>query len=252
MRINVRLTVRAALATYVAGAVVCFSGCERRSTAEEPVALKPKATNRVSTVRTPTNGHVRASTVPKRTPKKDVRAAKKTATLSKMLPDAVVRVLVDDAVNENDYKRLSVLLGKIDRISDPQIRLRLLEGLSWFEETAVEDAIPFLLDADTDVAARASEIVSSRISSIPKPEQREKVYTASLKLMPDSADRDILISTLENERKLSLLHVMRDMEAVRSTQPDLWQKLKAAYESACGRPYVSYVDALLHYDPRKD
>lgn len=252
MRINVRLTVRATLATYVAGVAVCFSGCERRPPVEEPVTVKPKATNRVATVRTPTNGYVRASKPPKRTPKKDVRAAKKPSTSSKMLPDAVMRLLVDDAVNANDYKRLSVLLGKIDRIGDPAIRMRLLEGLNWFEETAVEDAIPFLIDADKGVAAFAAEIVSSRISSIPKPEQREKVYVASLKLMADSADRDILISTLENERKFLLMHVMRDMEAVQTTHPVLWQKLKAAYESACGRPYAGYVDALLHYDPRKD
>lgn len=249
MIINVKLTVRTALATFVAGAVANFVGCGERPADELPAA------NDVAAAQVVTNMNVRSSETAKRIGRKRAKAVKKpsgSTASSKKLPDDLMRLLVDDAVNANDYKRLSVLLGKIDRIGDPAIRMRLLEGLNWFEETAVEDAIPFLIDADEGVAAFAAEIVSSRISSIPKPQQREKVYVASLKLMPDSPDRDILISMLENERKFLLMHVMRDMEQVRTSDSDLWDKLKAAYESACGRPYVSYVDALLHYNPRSD
>ena len=187
--------------------------------------------------------------VARHTPRK---AAPSTGAAKKMLPDALMRLLVEEAVNANDYKKLSLLLGKLDRIGDPAIRLRLLEGLNWFNETAVADALPFLLDTDAHVAAFASEIVSSRITSVARTSQREKLYVAALKLMPDSSDRDILIATLEGERKSTCLHVLHDLEAMKESQPALWRKLTDVYESHFGRPYTGYIDALLHFNPRDD
>ena len=147
-----------------------------------------------------------------------------------------MRLLVEEAVNANDYKKLSILLGKLDRIGDPAIRLRLLEGLNWFDETAVADALPFLVDTDAKVASFASEIVSSRITSVARTSQREKLYVAALKLMPDSPDRDILVATLEGERKSTCMHVLHDLEAMKTSQPALWRKLTNVYESHFGRP----------------
>lgn len=243
MKTNSLITCRTALATSVAGAVLFLAGCGQESPAPSAAAgSRPPTAQRIPDVGTgpahavgtgPTGMASRAS--------------------GKMLPDALMRVLVDEAVNANDYKKLSVLLGKLDRIGDPAIRLRLLEGLAWFDETAVADALPFLTDADSRVAAQAAEIVTSRIPSIARQSQREKLYAAALELMPDDApDRDILLATLEGDSKSACLHVLRDLEHVRTSRPELWRKLTNVYWEQFGRPYINYVDALLHYNPREE
>ena len=243
----VRQFLRTALVTVVAGAVVCLSGCDRRPAAQSADGRREAAPTALSapTGRVAVQGRSvdrsRESAAPADAP---VGAGKR------MLPDALMRRLVDQAVDANDYQKLSKLRGKLDQIGDPQIRLRLLEGLNWFDDTAVADAIPFLLDADDRVSALAGEIVSSRIASVEPPAQREQLFVAALKLMPDSPDRDLLLAALESERKSLCLHVMRDLEPMRTAQPELWSKLTAVYETQFDRPYVNYIDALLHFNPR--
>ena len=239
----VRQSVRTALATVVAGAVVCLSGCDRRPAAQSADGRREAASPALST---PT-GQV---AVQGRSVDQSRESAAPAGAGKRMLPDALMRRLVNQAVDANDYQKLSRLLGKLDQIGDPQIRLRLLEGLNWFDATAVADAIPFLLDADGRVAALAGEIVSSRIASVEPPAQRDQLFVAALKLMPDSPDRDLLLAAMESERKSLCLHVMRDLEPMRTAQPELWRRLTAVYETQFGRPYVNYIDALLHFDPR--
>ena len=71
--------------------------------------------------------------------------------------------------------------------------------------------------------------------------------------MPDDApDRDILLATLEGDSKSACLHVLRDLEHVRTSRPELWRKLTNVYWEQFGRPYINYVDALLHYNPREE
>lgn len=249
MKTNSLITCRTALATSVAGVVLLLAGC-----GEEPPTPPASADSRPpsATARRIPDVESSEGTGPTRA----VGTAPGSATAraaGKMLPDALMRLLVDEAVNANDYKRLSVLLGKLDRIGDPAIRLRLLEGLAWFDETAVADALPFLVDADSQVAAQAAEIVTSRISSVARQSQREKLYVAALKLMPDDApDRDILLATLEGDSKSVCLHVLHDLESARKSRPELWRKLTDIYSEQFGRPYVSYIDALLHYNPYED
>ncbi|MGN0877720.1 MAG: hypothetical protein ACI4TC_10655 [Kiritimatiellia bacterium] len=229
--------------TVVAGAVVCLSGCDRRPAAQPSGVRREAAPTALSA---PT-GRV---AVQGRSVDRSRESAATAGAGKRMLPDALMRRLVDQAVDANDYQKLSRLLGKLDQIGNPQIRLRLLEGLNWFDATAVADAIPFLLDADGRVSALAGEIVSSRIASVEPPAQREQLFVAALKLMPDSPDRDLLLAALESERKSLCLHVMRDLEPMRTAQPELWSKLTAVYETQFDRPYVNYIDALLHFNPR--
>lgn len=244
MKTNSLITCRMTLATSVAGVVLLLAGCGR-----EPPAPPADADKRPppATARRISNAKRSAGTASART------AETGRSTSGKMLPDALMRFFVDEAVNANDYQKLSILLGKLDRIGDPAIRLRLLEGLAWFDETAVADALPFLLDTDSRVAAQAAEIVTSRISSVARQPQREKLYVAALKLMPeDSPDRDILLATLEGDSQSTCLHVLRDLEPLQQTHPQLWVKLRQVYRAQFGRPYVDYIDALLHYNPRED
>lgn len=244
MKVKADKAIRAALATFVAGAAVLLAGCEREP---KPHAMAAKAVRAAAAgrkgVHVPT-GRVAAA-------KHAVRATSPKAP-RKMLPDALMRLLVDEAVDANDYARLSALLGKCDRIADPEIRMRLLEGLSWFDETAVEDALSFLLDPDEKVAAAAAALVTSRISTVGRQQQREKLYVAALKIMPDSPDRDILIAQLEGDRKSVCMHVLRDLEGVRASRPDLWRKVTDVYLAVFGRPYIDAVDAIMHYNPRED
>ena len=243
MKTNSLITCRMTLATAVAGVVLLLAGC-----GQEPP--EPSATDS----RPPPATARRIAGAKRPVATRPVRAAETgRSTSGEMLPDVLMRLLVDEAVNANDYQKLSVLLSKLDRIGDPAIRLRLLEGLAWFDETAVADALPFLLDDDSRVAAQAAEIVTSRISSVPRQPQREKLNVAALKLMPeDSPDRDILLATLESDSKSTCLHVLRDLESIQRTHPELWVKLRKVYRTQFGRPYVDYIDALLHYNPRED
>ena len=246
MKTNSLITCRMTLATAVAGVVLLLAGC-----GQEPP--EPSATDS----RPPPARRVPSKAITKKPrPARTVRTGSTgeiVRTSGGMLPDVLMRLLVDEAVNANDYQKLSVLLSKLDRIGDPAIRLRLLEGLAWFDETAIADALPFLLDDDSRVAAQAAEIVTSRISSVPRQPQREKLYVAALKLMPeDSPDRDILLATLESDSKSTCLHVLRDLESIQRTHPELWVKLRKVYRTQFGRPYVDYIDALLHYNPRED
>ncbi len=175
------------------------------------------------------------------------------ATEKEFLPDSILRLLVDRAVDSNDYKALSALLGKLDRISNSEIRLRLLEGLAWFDETSVADSLPFLADSDERVASAAAEIVTSRITSIPRKSQREEVYKVALKTLPeDSPDREILLATLETDSKGIVYRILSEFENEKLTNPHLWNRLKEVYETSFDRPYVNRYEALLHYNAIED
>ena len=253
MKTQSLITTKTTLATIVAGVVLLFAGCGRDDRGQTPSdgrgqapAHEARKTHRIPEA-DKKDGSPKASR-PKKAP-----LAAKSGKGKRPIPDAVARVLVEDAVNDNNYKNLAKLRDRVEQIEDPALRLRLLEGLAWFEETSVADALTFLADPDDKVAAMAGEIVSSRISSIESRENREKIYTAALKLMAkDSPDRDILLATLENDKKGIVMRVLRDLSSTKDSDPELWQNLKEVYETAFGRPYVSHVDALLHYDPRDD
>lgn len=264
MKTNSLITTKTALAISIAGAVLLVFLASHRTTpesgdlatshSESKPPFSEDRPRRISDAAKgkdkdtpPSREHKSRKGTPRRKTASDDEGAKKP------LPDALMRLLVDEAVNANDYKKLSALLGKLDRIDDPEIRLRLLEGLTWFDETAVADSLPFLLDSDERIAATAAEVVSSRISSISRPSQREQVYVAALKLMPeDSPDRAILLATLENDRKSVVIHALRDLEETKAQDPALWKRLTEIYEAHFDRPYVNHVDALLHYDPNED
>ena len=288
MKTNSLITTRTALATAVAGAVFLFGGCGEGEGTQgtEKTQGTPHADERSRGTHDPTDGAngamgssrptglipgVSGAKVGRHDPMpppvdgamgssrptdgaNDASGAMGSSRPTDgMIPDDLARILVEHAVNENDYKSLAKLRDKISQISDPALRMRLLEGLAWFDETAVADSLPFLADDDPKVAAQAGEIVASRISSVEKRQDREKVYTAALKLMAkDSPDREILAATLESDRKLVVMHVLRDLESSKESDPALWKRLTEAYETATGRPYKDYVDALIHYNPRDD
>lgn len=246
---KVKFTVLAASATLVAGAVAFWLA--RRDPAP-PAEESPSAASARPAPLAEAKAAPERRAKPKPAAKKrEVKAAK--AASSGPYPEAVARFLVENAVSANDYRQLSLLRDKLDRIDDPELRLRLLEGLAWFDETAVADALPFLLDSDERVSAAAGEVVANQIASVTRASQREKLYTAALKLMPaDLADRDILLAALENDKKSVVIRVLRDSADMERTDPELWEKLKEVYETACGRPYRGHIDALSHYDIRED
>lgn len=253
MKTNSLITTRTALATIVAGAVLLFAGCGQDDRGHPPSDDRGQ---------TPAHEAHEAHRIPEADrkdgapkaprPKKKTSAAK-TAKGKLPIPDAVARALVENAIDDNNYGHLVKLRDKAGQIEDPALRLRLLEGLAWFEETAVSDALCFLADPDAKVAAKAGEIVSSCISSVERQEDREQVYKVALKLMAkDSPDRDILLATLEGDRKSVVMHVLRDLSSTKDSDPGLWRRLTEVYETSFGRPYVSHVDALIHYAPGED
>ena len=245
MKTNSLFSVRTALATAVAGAVFVFAGCGEDA-----------GSNGASRTSRPTDGANGASGTPRPTgliPDASKRSRGTRDPTDAPWPEATARFLVENAVNDNDYENLSQLRDMVDKIADPALRLRLLEGLAWFEKTAVADALPFLADPDEEVVARASDIITSRISTIPRTSQREQVYKAALTLMADdSPDREILMATLENDKKTTCINLLHDFESQREKRPELWKRLTEVYETQFGRPYKDHLDALLHYDPRDD
>ena len=254
MKTQSLITTKTTLATIVAGVVLLLAGCEQDDRGQTPSdgrgqtpaheAHKPRQIARVD----PKDLQSAKASRPKKAP-----PSAKSAKEKGPIPDVVARVLIEDAVNNNNYKNLAKLRDKAEQIEDPALRLRLLEGLAWFDETAVSDALTFLIDPDEKVSAMAGEIVTSRISSIESRENREQVYTAALKLMAkDSPDREILLATLENDKKGIVMHVLRDLSSTQDSDPELWQKLKDVYKTSFDRPYVSPIDSLIHYDPRDD
>lgn len=258
MKTNRLFSVRTALATSVAGAVLLLSGCgqDADGQGQDGQGLSQDATKSADT----------ASERPRLIPDaardggRAVRPARRAIATSataaapkRPLPDATARFLVENAVNENDYKSLSVMLGKLGQIEDPEVRLRLLHGLAWFDETAATDALPFLSDPDGEVAAAASDIVSSRISLIPITAQRGRVYGEALATLPDdSPDRELLLTTLESDRKSVCIELLHKFEGEREERPDLWRRLTEIYEEQTGLPYTGRIDALLRYDPGDD
>ncbi len=261
MKVNVKFTVITALATCVAGAVLLSAGCGEGEAAGEggrtplsndggragaqPSKLIPDAAK---------DGLAGSRSCATETPQSHRSVTGGATNNGKQTwPDALARVLVENAVSNNDYEDLARLRDRLDKIEDPDVRLRLLEGLAWFDETAVADALAFLLDSDKRVATLASEVVTSRMAFVKRPSQRKKLYAAALKLMPvDSPDREILVSTLENDKKRVLIGVLDDLESMKSTDPALWKRLTEAYETSTGLPYTGHIDALRHYDPRAD
>ena len=233
MKTNSLFSVRTALATAVAGAVFVFAGCERGEGTQGTEKTQGTA-----------NADERSRGRAGARPSRDGDAP---------WPEATARFLVENAVNDNDYENLSKLRDMAEKIADPALRLRLLEGLAWFEKTAVADALPFLADPDAEVVARASDIITSRISTIPRTSQREQVYKAALTLMADdSPDREILMATLENDKKTTCINLLHDFESQREKRPELWKRLTEVYEAQFDRPYKDHLDALLHYNPRDD
>lgn len=236
------------LAAVAAGIVVLLVSCSK-SAHDEVGATVPAS----ESVKSTEKSGEKAETHKKRTVAKPPKDGKPVAQRKKSnrLSPAVMRLLIRDAIDSNNHDRLAILLNNAAASEDPEVRLELLQALSWFDETAVEDAVGFLLDEDERVAATASEIVTARISSVPSRPTRQKLYLAALKTMPATADRDILLATLESEDKLFCLRVITGLESVRELRPDLWEKVAETYESVFGRPYVNATDALMNFNPRE-
>lgn len=211
-------------------------------------AAKPKP-KPVKAVRVK-EGEKQAETKP--APKKRTKRAKKKS--SGPMPDFLARHAVRSASSDNDYARLKRLQAMSGKIMDPAIRLELLEALAWFDETAVADAVTFLADPDERVSGKAGEVIAQRIGMVGDRMLRQRLFTASLKLMGDTADRDILLTQLETDKKFTCMQVVRELDkgGVRERDPELWEKLTEAYESCMGRPYVDSVKALLEYSHREE
>ncbi len=255
MKTNSLFSVRTALATAVAGAVFVFAGCgdgegtQGTEKTQGTTHADGAVGSRVPRDRRGDDGAGGLRLIPDASE----RSRGTRDPTDAAWPEATARFLVENAVNDSNYENLAKLRDMVDKIADPALRLRLLEGLAWFDETAVADALPFLADPDAEVASAAGEIITSRISTIPRTSQREQVYKAALTLMADdSPDREILMATLENDKKTACINLLHDFESQRETRPELWKRLTEVYEAQFGRPYKDHLDALLHYNPRDD
>ena len=219
----------------------------------EPAAEKPERKRYIPDVApiAPTNGGTWAKKdQSSSSPKKPVYG--RLPSGKHVFPDFLVEHAITRASDNYDYKTLAALRDQMDQILNPELRLKLLLALNWYDETAIPDAIRFLKDEDERVVAAASDIVSTRISSEQSVVRRGQYYSEALKLMKDSPDREILIDTLKGERKSLCIHLMNELEKQGKEDPSLWNALKEVYEYQFDRPYVSHIDSLLHYRPGLD
>ena len=154
---------------------------------------------------------------------------------------------IQNSSDNEDYKGLSRLLKCKKRMEEPETRLALLDALTWFEETAVGDALQFLDDEDERVAAKAAEVVTARIASIEKSTVRSEVYLEAMKKMKNSPDLDILVAELGGDEKYVVLKVVTGMEGACKLRPTLWKKLKEVYEESFDRKYTTSNDAFINY-----
>ncbi len=235
------------LATCVAGVVLALWLMRGR------VGNVPRAVERVEdVVREPKMFAVATNRV--ETAKHAARAVDERGVVQvekKGLPDWFVRDRIQKAMDDEDYEGLSFWLKYYEQIEDPETRLMLLNGLAWFEGTAVQDALAFVLDDDEEVAATACDIITTHLREVKDPMARGEMYALTLKYMGDTADQDILVAMLEAESKDMCIWVLKDLECVRETRPELWKKVTDVYTEQTGREYTTWLDAMMNKESKR-
>ena len=236
-----KATILAALAIFIAGAVLAFllvkfSSRDVELSQEESVE---KDVPRFFAVCT--------NEVPRGTAAVSIGVEQGGTTKARDRLDGFWKDCIQNSSDNEDYKGLSRLLKCKKRMEEPETRLALLDALAWFEETAVGDALQFLDDEDERVAAKAAEVVTARIASIEKSTVRSEVYLEAMKKMKNSPDLDILVAELGGDEKYVVLKVVTGMEGACKLRPTLWKKLKEVYEESFDRKYTTSNDAFINY-----
>lgn len=92
---------------------------------------------------------------------------------------------VDLAVNAEDFEEVLRLTGKLADSTNETVRLRVVEALGWFDDAALPELTPFLMDSDEGVRYAARDQWSASLDQVSDMDFKASVIEATMQIVND-------------------------------------------------------------------
>jgi hypothetical protein len=92
---------------------------------------------------------------------------------------------VDLAVNAEDFEEVLRLTVKLANSTNETVRLRVVEALGWFDDAALPELTPFLMDSDEGVRDAARDQWSASLDQVSDMDFKASVIEATMQIVND-------------------------------------------------------------------
>lgn len=131
---------------------------------------------------------------------------------------------VDNALNAEDFEEVLRLTKKLENSTNEIARLRVVEALGWFDDAALPELTPFLMDADEGVRYSARDQWMASLDQVEDIDLKASVIEATMQVVTDP---DLLEDIAFN------FHDMPTFTAIDSLVALIHGDNEAAAEAAC-------------------
>ncbi len=160
----------------------------------------------------------------------------------RMLSDAI-----DKASDSENLKDLISLSSQVCASKNPDIRLDMVNALSWFGKDALAELAMFAADPDEDVATEATNAIESGLGEIEDESQRLQQVSLFMKVFRNEGSLDMLAHNLMGSDDEALA-VECIIDVINGGNEKAIEKAKEAYEFISGEEYTSAEDAIKYAD----
>ena len=229
-----------AVAVLAAGLVLLLWRDGESSGGEGQKLLPKKSAPREAGVKTPskTPAKIAASNGTANAGKRKLRFARGSAAdrtdLSK--EDRRLLVAIESAVENDSLEALQRVLSEAGASKNPEIRGDLVDALGWFGDKALLDLMPFMADADADVAQSAIDNWTTALADVEDEKERSRYIVGAMKILTDKDSLDTMIMQLDDCDDLVSLQALVDVIA--SQNKVAAEVAREHYEFTTGEKYV--------------
>lgn len=157
---------------------------------------------------------------------------------------------VDLAVNEENFEEVLRLTGKLADSTNETVRLRVVEALGWFDDAALPELTPFLMDADEGVRATARDQWSASLDQVADVEFKASVIEATMQVV---SDPDLLEDIAFHFNDLPTFTAVESLVAlINGDNEAAVDAALEAYSFLTGSEYTSFEDAQSWVDENID
>ncbi|MCQ2389791.1 MAG: HEAT repeat domain-containing protein [Kiritimatiellae bacterium] len=145
---------------------------------------------------------------------------------------------VDKALNAEDFTTVQELAKLMGNSTNEIVRLRAIEALGWFNEEALPELTPFLVDQDENVRDAAQDLWLSALGQVEDERVKATIIEATMGVIKD---RDMLEDIAFNLNELSTFTAIESVVAlINSENPDVVDVALESYSFLTGEEYTTF------------
>lgn len=236
------MVVAAVAAVLVAGLVVFFALRGEPSGVDEERGGSPSRAPRIASAAPvrkagAANG---AADAANKAAKRKIRFVRIRAEDRKDLPAGERRLLaaIESAVDDEDFKSLQRVVAEAGASTNPEVRGGLVEALGWFGKEALLDLLPFMADADADVAQSAIDNWTTALADVEDEKVRSSYVVNAMKVLTDKESLDAMIMQLDDCDDVVGMQALVDV--IESKNKAAADVAREHYEFKTGEQYVDF------------